>query len=268
MRQSFLRSLFGGSRPAPARPGNTGKSARPAGKKSGSTKPPFLFNQAVDQQARVIFVAIPKTGTTSIREQMKRPGADYMVRKPHLDIRQIHDGLRAYFWVKSMSKNKGFPTDIEAVPDAAEVTRTFEEFYASTFKFSTVRNPWARVASLYARREGVQMAEGMDFDAFCLQIRYASDTCSVPTRHECQIDWLLDDRGEMAMDYVMRLEDIDTDLPKLKDLSGRDFDIEVKQKNVNPTSMSRSYRDLYSQEARDHIGAVFRRDIEAFGYSF
>lgn len=229
---------------------------------------PVLFNEAVDVERRAIFVAVPKTGTTSIRTQMRKDGARYMVPRPHLNIREIRDGLRTHAWMQGLALNGQFPTDPKAVRSYDELVQQAETLFADCFKFSMVRNPWARVASLYSRREGVKMSTDMDFETFCLGIRYASDTCRIPTRHDAQLDWVIDDSGQIAVDLVLRLEDMADGLQQVREMTDGRLDFESKKANVNAGSLSGSYRDRYSQAAREHIGKVFRRDIEAFGYSF
>lgn len=229
---------------------------------------PVRFNEAVDEENGAIFVAVPKTGTTSIRNQMRRTDVDYQVIEPHLSIREIRDGLRAYFLFNAMHKNRAYPCDAEAHKSYDEVIAEHQRFFNDSFKFSTVRNPWARVVSLYNRREGLRVAGDMDFTDFCLKLRYASDTCNIPTRHDCQIDWLTDETGTLLVDHVMRLEEMGDELQKISDLSAGRVKLTVSFDNMNPASKSRNYRDLFSPEAREHVSKIFARDIEAFGYSF
>ena len=83
----------------------------------------------ISDKLKCIFVEVPKTGSTSIRNIIGHP------EKPHLNICQI----------------------------AHEIQK--EKFYAY-FKFGFVRNPWDRAVSLYERREGLQMKSKMTFDEF------------------------------------------------------------------------------------------------------
>ncbi len=229
---------------------------------------PILFNEAVDIDRKAIFVAVPKTGTTGIREQMRNRNVRYMVPWPHLNIRQIRDGMKVHAWTEALDINRQFPTDPGHVGSQDELIARTEAFYDECFKFSTVRNPWARVASMYSRREGIPMSKDMDFDAFCLALRYASDTCQKPTRHQNQIDWVTDETGEIAVDLVMRLEEISEGLEQIREMTEGRLILRHARANVNTGSISRNYRDRYSAEARDHVAKIFARDIEAFDYSF
>ena len=47
-----------------------------------------IINEAVNLEQNWIFVAIPKTGTTSIREQTRQNGTP-LIPNPHLNILQI-----------------------------------------------------------------------------------------------------------------------------------------------------------------------------------
>ncbi len=235
--------------------------------RGGSTPPPpALFNEAVDFDRRAIFIAIPKTGTTSIRKQLHKP-QPYLIPNPHLNILQIRDGLYTYFLMHALEKNLAFPTAGDVDTDA-DVRRRASETFTSFFKFSTVRNPWARVVSLYSRREGVQTASELTFEQFCDRLEYASDTCAHPTRHANQLDWLTDEHGSLAVDFVMKLENMGEDLREITKRTEGRVDLVVQDKNRNPGSKSRSYHDLYNDKSRDKIAALFEKDIDTFKYTF
>jgi hypothetical protein len=141
---------------------------------------------------------------------------------------------------------------------------TFDRF----FKFATVRNPWSRVVSLYRRREGIQVSKRIDFETFCEQLRYASDTCRHPSRAANQLDWMVDETGELAVDYVLRLEDLETGLNEIHRRTNGRVALERKHLNVNPKSISGSYRSAYSDTSRAIVAELFQKDIEFFGYEF
>jgi hypothetical protein len=225
------------------------------------------FNEAVNLSKQVIFIAIPKTGTTSIRQQLRVEG-EKLIPNPHLTILQVRDGLYTYFLKCALGSNRHFPTRVDEVPDDTDIRRQAADTFESFFKFASVRNPWARAVSLYKRGEGVQVSADMSFTKFCQDLHYASDTSRHPTRAACQLDWLVDETGALAVDYVLKLEELSTGIPEINALTGGRMALEQRHANRNPESMAESYRDFYTEETQQIVGDLFKRDIEFFGYSY
>jgi hypothetical protein len=229
-----------------------------------------IINEAVHFDKRVIFIAIPKTGTTSVRSQLKQPGKA-LIKNPHLNINQIRDAIYFYLLKETLGTNKTFPNADHPNDDA--LRQKAETIFHSFFKFSGVRNPWARAVSLYHRREGVSLEgprlnDRMSFETFCENHIYASDTCRQPTLHKNQLDWLTSPQGDMLIDYVYKLEDYDRAIDEIKDLTDGRLILDNVKRNVNQNSKSRDYRDLYNDTTRKMIQKRFEKDIDYFKYTF
>ena len=226
---------------------------------------PYSLNEAVNFDKQTIFIAVPKTGTTSVRVQICPKGKP-LIPNPHLNILQIRDSLYTYVLRASLAQNTRFPS--EGVPTDAEVRERTKEVFDTFFKFSAARNPWARAVSLYYRREGVQVAEEMSFEEFCEQHRYANDTCRHPTLHQNQLDWMVDENGALALDYVYKVENYGDAIKEIADLTDGRLQLEYKEANTNPKSKSRNYQDLYTDKTRKLIAKHFEKDIDFFKYTF
>lgn len=120
------------------------------------------LNEAINFETSTIFVAVPKTGTTSIRDQT-REQRRFLLKRPHLNIREIRKGIDFYFLSQALDRNRSFPTDPALVPSTTEALDKAAAFYENAFKFASVRNPWARTASLFFRSEGMKCSKNMDF---------------------------------------------------------------------------------------------------------
>lgn len=228
---------------------------------------PLLFNQAVNFDKRAIFIAVPKTGTTSIRRQLTLRGPKF-IKNPHLTAMQVRDGLYSYFLHQYLDRNRSFPTETDKVLSDAEIRRLAADTFDGFFKFASVRNPWARTLSLFQRGEGVQVSGDMDFDRFCTQLRHASDTCSRPSRVDNQLDWMTDEDGTLLVDYVLRLEEHDAGIRQINEMTDGRLGLRPQHLNRNPKATTETYRDAYSPQARRHVAELFARDIEYFGYEF
>jgi hypothetical protein len=232
---------------------------------SASVAAPLLLNEAFHEPMQCIFIAIPKTGTTSIRNQLKQSG-EFLIPNPHLNILQIRDSIYPFYLRRSLGKNPAFP--IGAQLDDATLRVQARESFASFFKFSLVRNPWARAVSLYFRREGKPLHKEMDFVSFCEKHLYASDTCKHPTRHRNQLDWLCDESGKILMDFVCKLESIEWGIREIAERTSGRVVLTRLHDNRNELSRASSYRDMYNERTRKIIAQRFERDIDHFQYSF
>ncbi len=134
------------------------------------------------------------------------------------------------------------------------------------FKFGSVRNPWARVYSLYTRSEAIQCKSVMTFSVFVEKIRFASDTCLHPLRTRNQLDWFIDSDGNILTDYIYRLEDINQAIKDIEDLTSGGIILQKKRLNVN--NRPYDYRDIYGEKERIIVGKLFEKDIDYFKYDF
>jgi hypothetical protein len=225
----------------------------------------YVINEAVNLDRKAIFIAIPKTGTTSVRRQMKQRGIP-IVPNPHLNILQVRDLIYVHLLKITLGGNRAFPNN--EVPDDLALRQEAQKIFDACFKFSAVRNPWARAVSLYFRREGITTNERISFEEFCQQHLYASDTCRQPTMHKNQYDWLCNEKGENQMDYIYKVENFDQAIHEIRELTHGRLVLKNVEKNRNPGSQSMNYRDMYNDVTRKLIGTRFEKDIDIFKYTF
>ena len=230
-----------------------------------SDKKSVIMNQAIDLEKNVIFIAIPKTGTTSVREQLDQKG-NPIISNAHLNIMQIRDLIYIYLLKMAVGTNKSFPTT--GVPTDQDLRVKAAEIFQSCFKFSAVRNPWARAVSMYFRSDGIGIRKEMSFEQFCEAHKYASDTCLHPTLHKNQLDWLCDENGENLMDYVYKVEDFETAIDEINQLTNGRLGLKNQELNSNRKSKSKSYHDVYNDHTRKLIAQAFEKDIDTFKYTF
>lgn len=149
-----------------------------------------------------------------------------------------------------------------------------EDHYA----FSAVRNPWDWHVSWFhylrqdegGRRSGhpVEAALFSRF-AFSDYIAWLSDP-DAPASPQGYIrrqmsDWLVDERGDIAVDRVLRAETIGAGLAALR--QELNLDIRLPATRINASRRAR-YRDYFSAREADVIAERHRDDIARFGYVF
>ena len=201
----------------------------------------------LNHDLKCVFLEVPKTGSTSIRRILGEPD------KPHMDIREY--------------KKKFFHERIDAKNPLSRIVQhiSAKKEWQNYFKFGFVRNPWDRTVSLYLRKEGIQMANKMDFAEFVRWIQYSSDTCIHPSQHKNQIDWFLDENGKIAVDFIGKFENIRKDWHTVAEHLGIDAKLPHANKNLNKT---KHYTEYYTPELVDIIAKKFKTDIDYFNYEF
>jgi hypothetical protein len=151
------------------------------------------------------------------------------------------------------------------------------------FKFTFVRNPWARCVSLYFYKrqvKGHDVYRNADFKEFVMSddrkfsLLHLSDWClHSPNLHriwtelnpfENQIDWISDEYGNVLADFVGKVENFQEDLNTVCDKIGIPHQ---KILHVN-RSEHKHYTEYYDNETIQVVAERFKKDIEHFGYKF
>ena len=205
----------------------------------------------VSHQHRFIFVAIPKTGTHSVRQALRAHlGPD--------DIEQV-----------GLFVNKRFPfaplAQIKHGHLSLEQVRPFigEQAFAEYFKFAFVRNPFDRFVSYCAFMTRANDAFARDPRAVMRHILYKLrplDHILFRPQHEL----LVDAEGHLASDQVGRVEEMQASYDAICARIGIPS-AELGQVN---TSRRGAYRDYYDPELVEGVAELYRRDLELFGYQF
>jgi len=154
--------------------------------------------------------------------------------------------------------------------------------FSSSYKFSFVRNPWARLVSEYRYRNFLSHRSFKDFVMNKLPRPGRDDKY----RHIMpQTDMLYDETGRLLVDFVGKFETLQEDFDQVCQHLGFDESIlphvnssDKKSRELRRTLRNRLYRngenelsryvDFYDDETREFVTDLYRADIENFGYSF
>lgn len=141
----------------------------------------------------------------------------------------------------------------------AKATRELvgEQAWVDYFTFAIERNPWDAVVSLYFWKYK-DLPELPDFETYVNEIWIEQLSNN---RRLYRI------RGQMALDRVLRYENLDAELAEVwqqLDLPGEP-DLPRAKGNARPAG---HYRELYTDASRERVATVFADTIEAFGYEF
>lgn len=225
----------------------------------------------ISHRHHFIFFSNPKTGSESVRSLLD----------PYSDIRGVP------MW--EMDGSNPFYSHIRPV-EVRDEFRTRDWDFDAYFKFSFVRNPWARLVSLYrmifegspGRAAGMRrrLARGVGlhpspagFRRWVRTVQTDGPGGGGPPDQRWQVygtysarAYFGDEEGRFLVDRIIRLEDMDRDLPETLARIGLPGGDRVSIPKVNVRGGD--HRPYYDEATASYVGRMYADDIERFGYSF
>lgn len=199
---------------------------------------------------KFVFVAIPKTGTHSVRralrehmgpQDMEQVGLFVQRSLPVPDLARIGHGHISLAQLRPYVK-----------PD---------EFKAF-FKFAFVRNPFDRFVSYssFITRE----VGHFDRDPKAVMRHFIANPPMDHILFRPQHEFITDEGGELLTDYVGRVEQMQQSYDEICARIG------IPSEPLDQVNSSRrgSYRDYYDQALIEGVAKLYVRDLELFGYEF
>ena len=201
----------------------------------------------------VIFIHIPKTAGTSIRDAL------------HISkVYNIPPGMK-----RTEVHNYRFITFGHSYLPALQDEGLID--MRSSFKFCFVRNPWSRFVSLFFYHKHYQLLCGHPdtFKEFC----YAFRDMEIPPvgllhvngmmQFNCQSDWITSSDGGYLVNFIGRSEMLASDMNKLTGIL-RIEPVKLKMLNIGEHEQYRTYYDKHTEQI---VGDYYQEDIDNFGYT-
>jgi hypothetical protein len=158
------------------------------------------------------------------------------------------------------------------------------EEWETYFKFAFVRNPWSFMVSRYfflsdkkrKGKRGYRTSAGKSFKEWVVwhtsPKRFTQDkkrgflgVDGFPMQFYRPLsEWISDEKGNIIVDFVGRLENLQGDFDFICKAIDRDRYVLPR---IN-TSKHRDYRSYYDEETRGIVASFFEKDIRNFGYEF
>jgi hypothetical protein len=218
-----------------------------------------------------VFVAVSKTASSSIRNRLY-----------HLGTFDSHPHHEPYSFI-----------DFKHVQhyNIKEYRQILGDDLDNRFKFAFVRNPWGRLVSSFTmltRGKCPDLPREYNGDPIKFQewatkvldpVYVANEFCMRGKKctHERstvipQLDWLEDEDGNLAVDFIGRFENVREDfftvLTKIDEISPLPAKKYWTLPIRNTSNNSKHYSEYYNDETRELVAKVFKKDIDYFGYTY
>ena len=155
-----------------------------------------------------------------------------------------------------------------------------QENYNKKFVFTSVRNPWDRLVSWYhfncddyrADEEQKKIYKSLGFKGWIMNSCPHSGWKPHHLAHQpknpiSQICWIKDEQENIIVDNIIRLENLQEDLFRIKN-SLKLNTVSVSKLNVSSKRKEKNYKKYYDSETKNMVYKLFQEDIEFFKYSF
>ena len=205
----------------------------------------------VSHAHRFVFVPVPKTGTHAVRQALREHlGPD--------DIEQVGLFVRKQFpWPELAALGHGHLSLRQVAPFLGE------EAMRDYLKFAFVRNPFDRFVSycsFMTREHG-----DFDRDPRATMHRVLFELRPLDHVHfQPQHALLVDERGELATDFIGRVETMQQSYDELCARLG------IPGRALEQVNGSRrgEYRQYYDRALFEGVSRLYARDLQLFGYGF
>lgn len=203
----------------------------------------------ISHKHKFIFIAVPKTGTTSIEAKLN----------PFNEVLELSS--------KAMDRGSLNIKHITLENLKAHTNKNLDSY----FSFSFCRNPWDRHLSIYKfyKKSIKKWEKNIPPQWFEHYQRYTNlvggfqsfndFVKSRPRWVELQTHWL-----SKNIDFIGRMENIQSDFNIICDKIGID---RLKLDHLNKSN-EKDYREVYNEESIDIVAKAYKKDIDYLGYKF
>ena len=209
-----------------------------------------------DKNFDICFIWIPKSAGTSVYKTISEHAGMRLLKKPKEFMNFDNQGVVTFGHVHYLSLLRdGFVS---------------KKYHDNSYKFSIVRNPYERVASLYNYLAQGSRIKGWDFDRFLYEVENNRPPIGLYNTHAIshanpQADWIIDQKSQFIVDDVFKLDKMDELHAKLN----TDYNLSInswKKENISPKIVTFEENILNHKNRIDLINRVYRKDFDLFDF--
>jgi hypothetical protein len=144
-----------------------------------------------------------------------------------------------------------------------------DEEFSNAFNFTVVRNPWDRLVSWYFYNKEHEPYKSISFKDWIIKgcphhLHNDDHLKQFPDNPVSQIDWITNKKGDIMVDYIIKLETINDDFKVVSDKIGLNLS---EFPNLNK-SEHKNYKEYYDKETITLVSEMFKKEIEILNYTF
>ena len=209
----------------------------------------------LSHEYKFIFFANPKTGSESVRK----------ILDPYSNV--------CATTFRNRSQENPFYSHITPVETRDIFFRLGWDF-DSYHKFCFVRNPWAKIVSLYKMIFAKSIIKPR-FNRWIYEIEPngiggGGDDADRWRKYGAYSieNYVSDESGSFLVDKIIKLEDIHTQLIPLLEKIGIPKASSLSIPNLNSSSVHKKYSTYYNKKSMLHVKRLYKYEIEKFDYYF
>jgi hypothetical protein len=188
------------------------------------------------------------------------------------DYLSVMIGRKSFWSLVSKSMKAKYSAALGVSPahaPASAVAAAFPDEWRGYFKFCIVRNPWDKTLSDYFWRTK-RLADKPSFDAYVDSLEGEPLPRITPLNHQNWDMYTIND--QVAMDHVVRFEDLDAGLAEALKKTSVEWDGWMphmkKGADQGKKKVRRDYQEHYSEHAVQVVGSLYAKEINHFEYTF